>query len=343
MAVHALGPREGEPWDAYVGCSAAPVYHQSGWRDLIEREFGHRTHYLYATAAAGRWVGVLPLVHIRSRIFGSYLVSLPYFTYGGICAVAPEVESELAAAAAALAQRAGAAHVELRHDRPLGLGWPCKTGKVSMRLELPADPGALWSAFPAKLRSQIRRPLREGMTARSGGVELLDGFYEVFSRNMRDLGTPVYAKSFFDAILRAFPRQARIVSVHERGGRAVAAGFLLGWRGSLEIPWASSLREFNSFGANMLLYWHALEQGCREGFRVFDFGRSTPGEGTFRFKQQWGALPLQLYWHYWLRQGVPMPELNPRNPKYRLAIAVWKRLPVGLTRLVGPGVVRNLP
>lgn len=343
MTVHRLELGEREAWDAYVSGACASVYHLAGWRDVIERSFRHRTCYLYATGDGGRWTGILPLVHIRSRIFGSYLVSLPYFTYGGIRAGGEDAPRELAAAAADEARRSGARHVELRQDAPLALDWPCKTAKVAMRLDLPADPEALWSAFPAKLRSQIKRPQREGMTARTGGEELLDDFYAVFSRNMRDLGTPVYAKAFFRNILRAFPDMTSIATVRERGGRPVAAGFLLGWKGMLEIPWASSLREHNRFGANMLLYWHVLEQACRDGYRVFDFGRSTPGEGTYRFKEQWGARPLQLHWHYWLADGVAMPELNPHNPKYRLAIALWKRLPVGVTRLVGPTLSRSLP
>jgi hypothetical protein len=123
----------------------------------------------------------------------------------------------------------------------------------------------------------------------------------------------------------------------------VASGFLIGFKETLEIPWASSLREYNAQSPNMLLYWTALRFACERGFKTFDFGRSTPGGGTYRFKEQWGAKPVPLYWYYWMRNGGALPELNPNNPKYRSAIALWKHLPVGLTKVLGPFIVRNLP
>jgi len=123
----------------------------------------------------------------------------------------------------------------------------------------------------------------------------------------------------------------------------LASGFLLGFKEKLEIPWASSIRKYNRLGPNMLLYWSCLEFGCDRGFRVFDFGRSTVAESTYRFKEQWGAVPYPMHWQYWLERDVPLPEINPRNPKYRFAIGMWKKLPVSLTRLLGPHLVRNLP
>jgi FemAB-related protein (PEP-CTERM system-associated) len=175
-----------------------------------------------------------------------------------------------------------------------------------------------------------------------GREELLDSFYDVFSENMRDLGTPVYAKAFFENMLGEFPGRTWI-GVVRSGGRPVAAGILAGFRERLEIPWASSLRQFNRFSPNMLLYWTCLEFGCANGFRQFDFGRSTPNEGTYRFKEQWGAQPWPLHWFYWLPKGRPMPQVNPRNPKYRAAIGVWQHLPVSVTRLIGPSIVKYIP
>jgi FemAB-related protein (PEP-CTERM system-associated) len=175
-----------------------------------------------------------------------------------------------------------------------------------------------------------------------GKLDLLDDFYEVFAINMRDLGTPVYPKRFFEAILESFSETTSICAVYA-GARPVAAGFLIGFNGMLEIPWASSLRDFNRYSPNMILYWTVLKFACDHGYRVFDFGRSTPDEGTYRFKAQWGAVPTPLYWHYWMRQGDQLPELNPDNPKYAMAIWLWKRLPVSLTKWIGPSIVKNLP
>jgi FemAB-related protein (PEP-CTERM system-associated) len=210
-----------------------------------------------------------------------------------------------------------------------------------MGVGLPESAETLHRQLPSKLRSQIKRPLREGAACVSGGRELLDEFYRVFARNMRDLGTPVYPKRFFSAILEQFPH-ARLLVVR-LANAPVASGMVIGHRDTLEIPWASSLRSANALGVNMLLYWEALSCACAQGYRRFDFGRSTPDSGTYRFKRQWGAQPLQLYWHYWLRNRTEPPRLNPSNPRYRLAVSAWQHLPLPLANVLGPLIVRYLP
>ena len=343
MEIRLYQPQDQSRWEDFVKQSpSATLYHQIGWKEVVERSFGHRCHYWLAEDATGRIEGILPVVHLKSALFGSFMVSLPYFNYGGVCAEEATTRSDLLDAAAAGARSAGAAHIEFRHQTPICADLPVKTAKVSMRLDLPESADALFQSFDAKLRSQIRRPTKEGMEARIGGIEELDAFYKVFSRNMRDLGTPVYAKSFFKNILEVFSGSSWICTVY-KGPVPVASGFLLGFREMLEIPWASSLSEYNRFSPNMLLYWTVLKFACDRGFKTFDFGRSTPEEGTYRFKAQWGAAPVPLYWHYWIGKGEALPELNPKNPKYRAAIALWKKLPVGLTKAIGPAIVRNLP
>jgi FemAB-related protein (PEP-CTERM system-associated) len=170
----------------------------------------------------------------------------------------------------------------------------------------------------------------------------MDGFYEVFCRNMRDLGTPVYGKSFFRNILETFPDTTRIISVMLEN-KTVASGILTWFKDSLEVPWASSISDHREKCPNNLLYWEAIRFAIRNGSRKFDFGRSTPGEGTYRFKKQWGALPYPLYWQYLLKDGKQLPELNPKNPKYEMAIKVWQRLPLVVTNLLGPRIVKNIP
>jgi FemAB-related protein (PEP-CTERM system-associated) len=197
-------------------------------------------------------------------------------------------------------------------------------------------------AFPSKLRSQIRRPQKEGMTARVGGIELLGEFYRVFSRNMRDLGTPVYGKAFFRTILETFPKETAICSV-SWNENVVAAGLVYAFREVIEIPWASSDRRYDRLSPNMLLYSTVLEYACQHGYKVFDFGRSSVDSGTYRFKQQWGAQQHQLYWYYWLAAGQDIPQLNPENPKYKAAIALWQYLPLPLTNFLGPHIVKYLP
>ena len=173
-------------------------------------------------------------------------------------------------------------------------------------------------------------------------MELLDAFYATFSRNMRDLGTPVYGRRFFSELFSRLGERLSIV-LCEYQGQPVSAGVLLAWRETVEIPWASSLRSANHMSPNMLMYWAALSHSIEKGYRWFDFGRSSRGAGTWKFKEQWGAQPFPLHWYYFMRQGGPLPELNPANAKYRLAINVWRKLPLAITNRIGPYLVTKLP
>lgn len=334
--------RERDEWDRYVmENEGSSCYHLSAWKDIVEKTFGHKTYYILVRDRGNAISGILPLVHFKSLLFGNFMISLPYFNYGGILTGDETTRYLLFRKAVELCRAEGADHIELRQSHPIA-GLQVKTEKVAMRLDLPARENELWRSFPAKLRSQIRRPSKERMEARIGREEELDSFYAVFAGNMRDLGTPVYSKQFFANILKEFPA-SWICTVYSGPRRPAASGFLIGFKDGLEIPWASSLRQYNSYSPNMLLYWEALSFACRKGYHIFDFGRSTPGGGTFRFKQQWGARPVQLYWNYWMKSGAALPRLNPNNPKYRAAISVWKKLPINLTKLIGPSIVKNLP
>lgn len=334
---------EGIAWDRYVLDHAmGSGYQLMGWRRVVERSFAHRTFYLMARDQNDQVRGVLPLVFLSSRLFGRLLVSMPFVNYGGVLTNSIEAQQALLEAAADRARNLEATHIELRHQGPLDLDWTSKSHKVSMRLDLPREHEKLWKSFPSKLRSQIRRARKEEMTVRIEGSEVLDDFYRVFARNMRDLGTPVYGRRFFGAIIEAFPKDARLCVVY-LAQQPVAAGLLYGFQNRLEIPWASSDRRYNRLSANMLLYSSALEYACREGFQVFDFGRSSPGGPTYRFKAQWGAKPVPLYWYHWSADGRAVPDLSPGNSRYRLAIEIWKRLPLALTRIIGPSIVRHIP
>lgn len=338
-----LAQNEEPAWDRYVEeHPEATGYHSIGWRHLITKAFGHPTFYFMAKDGQGEVRGILPLVFLKSPSFGQFLVSLPYVNYGGLIADDPEVQAALLGVASAKAKELDASHIELRHTGGPELAWPKKDHKVSMRLDLPARFEDLMKAFPPKLRSQVRRGEKEGMTVHVGGLEMLDDFYRVFSRNMRDLGTPVYRKDFFAAILTAFPKAATIAVVRY-DGNPVATGFLYGFRHTVEIPWASSDRRYARFAPNMFLYGSVLKYACEQGYRCFDFGRSSKESGTYRFKEQWGAKPVQLHWYYWLRDGGPLPELNPQNPKYALAIRLWQQLPIPVTTMVGPMIAKYLP
>jgi FemAB-related protein (PEP-CTERM system-associated) len=211
-----------------------------------------------------------------------------------------------------------------------------------MILSLPESHDNLWKSFSSKLRAQIRRPLRENPKILFGGNEYLDDFYSVYSRNMRDIGAPVHSKQLVQNIMSRFPDRSWIISI-QLNNKPVAAGFLVSHGNTLEIPLASTIRDVNHLSINMLLYWEVLKFAVDGGFRYFNFGRSSKDAGTFRFKQQWGAKPKQLYWHYWLKDNGDLPAFNHSNPKYALAIKVWQHLPLWLANRIGPLIVRNLP
>ena len=329
-------------WDAYVGAHAESVgYQEWAWRGVFERVFGHEAIYLIAsgTADPADVVGVLPLVLIKSFLFGKTLTSLPFVNFGGVLAESDDVARALVNEAARIAQARGCRHVELRHIGRRFTDLPCKEHKVTMRL--PLETG-MWDRIDRKARNQVRKAEKSGLTVVRGGVELLPEFYKVFARNMRDLGTPVYTDRLFREVLAAFPDRASLIVVRFKDAPA-AAGFTFRTRGMVEIPWASSIRDFNNLCPNHMLYWHAIETAVAEGADVFDFGRSTPNEGTFKFKEQWGARPVPLHWEYWLASGRAMPDQSPKNPKFKLVIGTWRRLPLWLANAIGPRVVRDIP
>ncbi len=288
-------------------------------------------------------VGILPLTLVAGHLFGRFLVSQPFVNYGGILADDPAVAFALAEKAGELRQELSAKCVELRLTNHSGASLPSRENhKVSMLLDLPDTPDQLWSGFKDKVRNQVRKARKCSLTVRNGGEELLDDFYHVFCVNMRDLGTPVYAKSFFGAVLRRFSGQTAILGVY-RAGRCIAAGITYGYGTTLQMPWASSLLSHRDACPNHLLYWDALSMGSEKGFACFDFGRSTHGSGPWRFKKQWGARELPLHWEFILAQGEPLPDLSVSNTKFRLAIAVWKRLPLRMANFLGPKIVRGIP
>lgn len=341
LVISKLKPGDHADWDDYVCKKQASIYHDTRWTHLIKKVFGHDSHYFLARENE-KVVGVFPLIQLKSLLFGNFMVSMPYFNYGGIVADTNDISISLISSAHKLYDELGCSHIEMRFDSEQAIELPVRTDKIAMMLDLPDDPEELWQALGSKLRAQVKRPIREGVEFLIGGVEQLDDFYFVFSNNMRDLGTPVYSKQFFKEILSTFDENT-FVAVVRLNGEAVSAGFLIGNNGKLEIPWASTLRKVNRIGVNMFLYWNILKIAIEKDFKVFDFGRSSKDSGTLKFKKQWGGCEKQLYWYYDMNGGQQLPELNPNNKKYQAAIAVWKKLPVSITRIVGPLLVKNLP
>jgi FemAB-related protein (PEP-CTERM system-associated) len=334
---------EENAWDLFIrSIEGATSYHRLKWRNVINESFGHNCHYLAAIDDSGEWQGVLPLVHMRSRLFGHFLISVPFVNYGGLLCNNDSAAGVLLDEAERLRRSLGATHVELRHAGRSLAGIPSRQHKVTMLLDLAADVDDQWRAFNGKLRNQIRKAEKNGLQSVIGDVKLLDAFYEVFARNMRDLGTPVYSKSFFRNILEAFPDTTKIFAIYYET-KMIAAGVGSWFRNTLEIPWASSISDYRMLCPNNMLYWEAIRFAIRNGLTRLDFGRSTPNEGTYNFKKQWGAQPVQLYWQYLMDGRNRMPDLSPSNPRYQAAIRIWQRLPLSATRILGPMIIRNIP
>jgi len=326
-------------WDAFVHASPDSSYvHLSGWRDVMSRAMGHVTHRYAMVDAHGAIVGVLPVTHVRSALFGKHAVSMPFLNYGGALG-APAVQRALAEHAVAEAQRAGISSILLRGRAPQALPWDPTLLKLTVMRPLPATPELLLKEFDAKLRSQVKRALKEGATVHHGPDEL-PAFCEVFRRHMRDLGTPVMPRRFFEEIVRTFPVEARVTTVRHEGV-PIAGGFGFRWHDEFEITWASSLIAYKKMSPNMLLYWGVMEQCMAEGVQRFDFGRSNPDSGTHKFKKQWGGDDVPLHWYYPGRGSAALPQKE--QGAFALATKLWKRLPLGVASALGPHIVRGVP
>ena len=303
-------------------------------------------------------VGILPLIHLKHILFGNSLISIPFFDIGGLLASDEEAEKALLFKAINLAKNLKARNIELRHIEPLSplnKGSKClamnyelsaiscftRSHKVRMLLDLPESSEILMKSFKSKLRSQIKKPLKEGLNSKVGGIELLNDFYEVFSANMRDLGSPVHSKRLMLNILDIFPDKARIVMVY-KDDQPLACSLVIGFKDILENPWASALRKYSRLSPNMLLYWTMLEYACNHGYRKFDFGRSSPDEGTYKFKEQWGARPSTLHWHYISLKSQAITKDTSEKAKFERAIHYWRKMPVSITKIIGPIIRKNI-
>lgn len=329
-------------WDSYVGNHPdGTVDHLWRWREIFEGVFRHQNVYLVARRGDAI-AGVLPMVRFQSTLFGRFLVSLPFLNYGGVLASDAGAIEALVAHAREHARECGASHVEFRHRSRQLPELAYRQHKLALRRPLAGSSEEMWSKVDRKVRNQVRKAQKDGLTTAIGGEELVDQFYEVFARNMRDLGTPVYAKRLFSETLRLFPDAARVYTVRS-GSITVASAIAIRHGDTVLVPWASSLREYRHQCPNMLLYWTMLERASTTGTRVFDFGRSSPDSGTHHFKVQWGAQATPMHWEYVLLARTTAPDQGPHNPKFAAAIAAWQRLPLWMTKTVGPAIVRNIP
>ena len=328
-------------WDEFVRSSEGWTHcHLWGWRAVMQQALGHETLYLGARTSVGQLDGILPLVRVRSVLFGHYLMSMPFLNYGGPIGSGEAVRA-LADDAVRRADSDGCQMLELRSRAERPTDMPASHRKITVTLQLVSgDPDAVVAEFPAKLRSQIRRPMREGIEVRFGHDQL-GSFYAVFAEHMRDLGTPVLGRGFFESISSTFGDDVWFGCAWH-SGKPVAAGCGFRWGSEFEMTWASALRAYNRTSANMLLYWRFMERATNEGLATFNFGRCTPGGGTHRFKQQWGGEDETLWWyHRESDAGAATP--SPNTGALSLGPRIWRHLPLAVANVVGPRIVRFIP
>lgn len=321
--------------------------HDPAWLDVLRDGLKHHTSALLAYQGS-QLTGVLPLALTRSPIFGRHLVSLPYLNRAGLMASNHSTGEELIQNAVELAQQHGAKYLELRHH---GSAFESqrftheRSEKVRMVLDLPDDADTLWSSLKAKVRNQIRKGQQAGLSIQFGGEELLGGFYSIFATNMRDLGTPVYPRKLFRAMLNHLEQRCEIALVTQEDmpiAGAILVHDRVGASPLTQVPSASCLRQFNAICANMWMYHQLLARAIQQGASGFDFGRSSEGSGTYRFKKQWGASPQPTPWQVRLIKGS-LDAARPDNPRNRKRIERWQKLPVWVTRTIGPPIVRGIP
>lgn len=335
-------------WDRFVESRPeASLYHRAQWAGFAREVFGQRTWFIEARdGTGGALIGVLPLVEQRSLVFGRFMTSLPYFSYGGAVAASDDIARALMEAARELAARERCRYLELRDCAREYPGWTIRRDKATLRRKLPASMELLGKELGSKLRSQVRRADRENPHVRQGHGEILGDFYAVFCEGMRDLGTPVYKKAFFARLLESFPEQSLLVVLY-RGSQPAAGGLLTFNGGIAEIPWAACIASAKPAGFNMRLYWELLSVCIARGCSVFDFGRSTVDSGTYKFKRQWGAEPVPLCWHRWQRSTTATAESEAASGEHgkmiKTATALWKRLPLPVANRLGPWLSPGLP
>ena len=339
IRVSELRPGDEAGWDEFVeACPEATFFHRVGWKRVLERAFGHTGHYLLARVD-GRIQGVLPLVHMRSLLFGNALISTPFCVYGGPAANSMSARDALVEAACDLARELGVDYLELRNRQPVRRDWPGKDLYVTFRREIDPDPEVNLLAIPRRQRAMVRKGIKAGLVGEiDNDIERL---FMVYSESVRNLGTPVFPRRYFRILREEFGQDCDVLTV-THSGRAIASVMSFYFRDEVLPYYGGGTLEARNLKGNDFMYWELMRRSCERGIRVFDYGRSKKGTGSYSFKKNWGFEPVPLYYEYYLVKARQVPDISPKNPKYRLFIKLWSRLPLPVSRVLGPLIARNL-
>ncbi|MGB1108869.1 MAG: FemAB family XrtA/PEP-CTERM system-associated protein [Gammaproteobacteria bacterium] len=339
IAVHDLKEADRARWDEFVNAHPEGSFmHLSGWQRVIRDGFGHRTYFMWAESD-GKLVGVLPLVRVKSLLFGDSLISTPFCVYGGAIAETDAARLALEENAARLAEELGVDYLELRDRVDHASDWPKKSLYVTFRKEISEDHEANMKAIPRKQRAMVRKGLKAGLETEFG--QELDRFYQIYSESVRNLGTPVFGKRFFRVLLDEF-RDAIDILMIKHEGQDIAGVLSFYFRDEVLPYYGGGSVAARGAKANDFMYWSLMSSAADRGCRVFDYGRSKEGVGSYSFKKNWGFEPAPLHYRYHLVKADAVPDLSPMNPKYQLFIKMWKKLPLPISQMIGPHLARNL-
>jgi FemAB-related protein (PEP-CTERM system-associated) len=340
LAVRSFLDSDRRRWEEFVfACPNATFFHRIGWREIYEDVFRHRTHYLLAERG-DRIVGVLPLVELRSLLFGHSLVSLPFAVYGGVAASDPEATHALHRRAVELGRELGVGHLEMRNVAPVEPTWPTQDLHVTFRKSLLGEVEANLLAIPRKQRAMVRKGIQREL--RSEVDPRVDTFFELYADNMHRHGTPPYSKRYFEALRRVFGDDAEVLNIFSPQGNPVSGVLSFYFRGEVLPYYAGDRVEARDLAANDFKYWELMRRACERGLATFDFGRSKRGTGPFDFKKNWGFEPTPLHYEYQLFKRETVPQNNPSNPRYQRAIELWRQMPRGVVNAIGPLLSRHL-
>lgn len=318
----------------------AELCHLTGWSNMVQERFGHRCYYLVAREDQ-QIKGILPVAFIRSRIFGSRMVSQPFSDYGGPLVTSETARQMLCQAAVELSKRHHCHYIEFRNTKPMPYDLILRTDKACMYLPLCADPQVVWTRLRPQIRNRIRKAMSSHIAIKQAGMELLEDFYRIWTIRMSQLGTPCYHRRLFEGILDTFANEATIF-LADLEGEVIGGLFAYEFNGCAHTRWGAVLRQYDPISPNYLLNWTAIEFYCHKGADRLDFGRSTVNSSQYEFKRRWGAEPVGLNWQYWVPQGGWLKILTPDSDGFKWKVQVWKRLPVVVTRTIGPWISTSL-
>jgi len=327
-------------WDEFVfACPEATFFHRAAWQGIIKDVFRHSTYFFYAEEA-GEIQGVLPVAHVKSRLFGNSLIALPFAVYGGVAASNAKATLALEEEAQKLAKKLGVDHLEFRNTKPQHTDWPMQDLYVTFRKEILPDVEANMLAIPRKQRAMVRKGIKNGLV--STVDRNTDRFFKLFADNVHRHGTPAMPKGYFDTLLQVFGKDCEVLTVTGPDGQLLSSVLSFYFRDEVLPYYAGDDESARHLAANDFKYWELMRRACERGLKLFDYGRSKEGTGPYAFKKNWGFEPQPLHYEYCLYKRDAIPQNNPNNPKYKLFIAAWQRMPIGLANWLGPHIVRNL-